>query len=198
MEYSSGFTKEKWSENDIYIVIELLLQGYKKKEILERVIDGNLFQLRSPLSIKNRFNMVYNRAISLDDVMQRCFISGSDYDRKALTLYSFTQVYRLPMEFFREVIIFKYEQNEMLYRNDFHDVFIDKAIISERVSEWRPETVKRLIRTLIMFYSEAGMIEKVDGTKYIIKPIHLSRELKKYAKENAPYLYSFSVLEEVK
>lgn len=197
MEYSSGFTKEKWSENDIYIVIELLLQGYEKKEILEKVIDGNLFQLRSPLSIKNRFNMVYNRANSLDKVMQQYFITSSDYDRKALTLYSFLQLYRLPMEFFREVIIFRYEQNEMLYRNDFHDVFIDKAIVSERVNGWRPETIKRLIRTLIMFYSEAGMIEKVDSTKYVIKPIHLGKELKKYAEENAPYLYSFSVLEEV-
>lgn len=197
MEYSSGFTKEKWSENDIYIVNELLLQGYEKKEILEKVIDGNLFQLRSPLSIKNRFNMVYNRANSLDKVMQMCFINGSDYDRKALTLYSFLRVYRLPMEFFIEVIILKYEQSEMLYRNDFHDIFADKANISERVKKWRPLTVKRLIRALIMFYSEAGLIEKIDSTKYVIKPIHLGKELKKYAEENAPYLYSFSVLEEV-
>src|SRR5699024_6628157 len=113
------------------------------------------------------------------------------------TLYSFLQVYRLPLEFFIEVIILKYQQGEMLYRNDFHDIFANKANISERVKFWRPETVKRLIRTLVMFYSEAQMIEKVDSTKYIIKPIHIGRELKKYAEENAPYLYSFSVLEEV-
>ncbi|WP_368730703.1 BrxA family protein [Herbaspirillum sp. VT-16-41] len=40
------------------VVINLILQGKNKKEILEEVTENNLFQLRSPLSIKNRFNMV--------------------------------------------------------------------------------------------------------------------------------------------
>src|SRR5699024_3574191 len=114
MEYSSGFTKEKWSENDIYVVIELLLKDKNKKEILETVIDKNLFQLRSPLSVKNRFNMVYNRAVSLDEDLQLFFLKSNDYDRKALTLYTFLNVYRLPKEFLNEVIIVKYEQNEIL------------------------------------------------------------------------------------
>src|SRR5699024_11606163 len=88
MEYSAGFTKEKWSENDIAVVIDLILQGKNKKEILEEVTENNLFQLRSPLSIKNRFNMVYNRAASLDDEMKQNFLRANDYDRKAITLRS--------------------------------------------------------------------------------------------------------------
>ncbi|UCZ53207.1 DUF1819 family protein [Bacillus shivajii] len=198
MEYSAGFTKEKWSENDIAIVIELMLLGKSKKEILEEVIEKNLFQLRSPVSIKNRFNMVYNRAAALDDEMKQHFLSANDYDRKALTLYSFLQVYRLPLEFYVEVIVYKYEQQESLYRNDFYYFFEDKANVSKRVSEWRPETIKRLINSLLMFYLEVRMIEKVDQTKYIIKPIHLSQDLKTYAKKNVPLLYSFSALEKVK
>lgn len=197
MEYSAGFTKEKWSENDIAVVIDLMLQGRNKKEILEEVIDKNLFQLRSPLSIKNRFNMVYNRAAALDDEMQQYFLKANDYDRKALTLYTFLQVYLIPLEFYIEVIVYKYEQQEPLYRNDFHYFFEDKANISERVNGWRPETIKRLIRSLRMFYIQANMIEEVDQTKYTIKPIHLTKDLKTYAEKNLPLLYSFSVLEKV-
>ena len=197
MEYSAGFTKEKWSENDIAIIIELMLQGKSKKDILEEVTRKNLFQLRSPVSIKNRFNMVYNRAAALDDEMKQHFLGASDYDRKALTLYSFLQVYRLPLEFYLEVLVYKYEQQEALYRNDFHYFFEDKANVSEKVNGWRPETIKRLINTLLMFYLEAKMIEKIDQSKYTINPIHLSKNLKTYAEKNVPLLYSFSVLEKV-
>src|SRR5699024_7565233 len=197
MEYSAGFTKEKWSENDITTILELMLEGKGKKEILEEVTEKNLFQLRSPISVKNRFNMVYNRATALDDEMKRHFLNANDYDRKAITLYTFLQVYRMPLEFYIEVIIFKYEQQEPLYSNDFHYFFEGKSAISEKVSRWRPETIKRLIRTLVLFFREAEMIEKVDQTKYIVKPIHMSQSLKTYAEKNLPLLYSFSVLEKV-
>jgi Putative inner membrane protein (DUF1819) len=197
MEYSAGFTKEKWSENDLEKVIELMLQDKNKKEIMEEVIEKNLFQLRSATSVKNRFNMVYNRASALDDKLKHHFLNSNDYDRKALTLYTFLQVYRLPLEFYIEVIVYKYEMQEVLYRNDFHYFFEEKANVSEKVKGWRPETIKRLISTLLLFYREAKMIEKVDHTKYIIRPIHISKDLKTYAEKNVPLLNSFSVLEKV-
>jgi Putative inner membrane protein (DUF1819) len=197
MEYSAGFTKEKWSENDLEKVIELMLQDKNKKEILEEVIEKNLFQLRSATSVKNRFNMVYNRASTLDDKLKHHFLNANDYDRKALTLYTFLQVYRLPLEFYIEVIVYKYEMQEVLYRNDFYYFFEEKANVSEKVKGWRPETIKRLISTLLLFYREAKMIEKVDQTKYIIRPIHISKDLKTYAEKNVSLLNSFSVLEKV-
>lgn len=197
MEYSAGFTKEKWSENEISIVLELMLQGKSKKDILEEITEKNLFQLRSPLSIKNRFNMVYNRASALDDKLKQHFVNASDYDRKALTLYSFLQVYRIPIEFYSEVIIYKYEQQELLYRNDFHYFFEVKANNSEKVSRWRPQTIKRLISTLNLFFREAKIIERVDQLKYNVKPIHISQSLKTYAEENIPLLYSFTLLKQV-
>lgn len=75
-EYSAGFTKEKWPENDIAIVIELLQKQNNKNQILEEIIDSNLFQLRSPVSIKNRFKMQYNRATALNNE----FLQANDYD----------------------------------------------------------------------------------------------------------------------
>lgn len=197
MQYSAGFTKEKWSENDIHIVLELMMQGKEKKEILDEIIEKNLFQLRSPISIKNRFNMVYKRATALDDELKNHFLNASDYDRKALTLYSFLYVYRIPLEFYWEKIVYKYELQESLFSNDFQYFFEEKASTSEKVNTWRPETIKRLIRTLMLFFRDAKMIEKVDQAKYLVKSIHMSQLLKTYAKKNVPLLYSFTVLEKV-
>lgn len=39
MGYSAGFTKEKWSENDIFIVLELMIDGKTKKEIIDKVTE---------------------------------------------------------------------------------------------------------------------------------------------------------------
>ncbi|WP_078145971.1 DUF1819 family protein [Exiguobacterium sp. HVEsp1] len=197
MEYSAGFTKEKWSENEIEVVLKLMSQGKVKKEILDEVMEQNSFQLRSPVSIKNRFNMVYNRAAVLDDEMKKHFLNASDYDRKALTLYSFLKVYRIPLEFYLEVIVFKYEQQESLYSNDFHYFFEGKADVSEKVSRWRPETIKRLVSSLVLFFRDSKMIDKIEPTKYQVKPIYMSQSLKTYAEQNAPLLYSFTILEKV-
>jgi Putative inner membrane protein (DUF1819) len=195
MEYSAGFTKEKWSENEIEVILKLMFQGKVKKEILDEVMEKNLFQLRSPVSIKNRFNMVYNRAAVLEDEMKKHFLNASDNDRKALTLYSFLQVYRIPLEFYWEVIVLKYEQQEPLYINDFHYFFEGKATVNEKVSHWRPETIKRLVRSMVLFFRDAKMIDRVEQTKYTVKSIHMSQSLKTYAEENAPLLYSFTILE---
>ncbi|MCD5325371.1 MULTISPECIES: DUF1819 family protein [Pontibacillus] len=197
MQYSAGFTKEKWSEHEMYIVIELMKQNKTKIEILDEVTEKNLFQLRSPVSIKNRFNMVYRRAAVLGDELQQHFLNAVDYDRRALTLYSFLQVYRVPLEFYWERIVYKYELQESLYANDFHYFFEEKANRDEKVRNWRAETVKRLIRSLNLFFKEANMIEKVDQTKYSIHPIHMTQSLRTYSEKNEPLLYSFTVLEKV-
>ncbi|MGY4691008.1 DUF1819 family protein [Salibacterium sp. K-3] len=197
MEYSAGFTKEKWSENDIAVVLKMLLQGKMKNDILEEVTEKNLFQLRSPISVNNRFNMVYKRAATLDDNLKQYFLDGSQFDRKALTLYSFLKVYRMPLEFYTEVIRLNYEHQNYLYNNDFYYFFEKKAKESEKVQLWRPETITRLIRTLTLFFKESEMITKVDQKKYEVRPIHMSQSLKNYAKESAPLLASFTNLKKV-
>jgi hypothetical protein len=195
MAYSASFTKEKWAEQEIGIVIELMLEDKTRKEVLETVTERNLFQLRSPVSVKNRFDMVYKRAEMFDYKMKKHFIEASDDDKKALTLYSFLKVYQLPLEFYYEVLLYKYESKEVLYTNDFFYFFEAKASISERVDTWRTDTVKRLISAMTLFFREANIIEKMNDKEVSIHPIHISNDLKSYAKEHMPLLHSFTTLE---
>ncbi|SDK32628.1 DUF1819 family protein [Lacicoccus qingdaonensis] len=195
MAYSASFTKEKWAEQEIGVVTELMLEGKTRKEALDTVTESNLFQLRSPVSVKNRFNMVYKRAEMFDDKIKKHFIAASDDDKKALTLYSFLKVYQLPLEFYYEVLLYKYETNEVLYTNDFFYFFEAKASISERVDTWRTVTIKRLISAMTLFFREAKILEKMNDKEFAIHPIYISNDLKAYAKEHMPLLYSFTTLE---
>ena len=195
MDYSAGFTKEKWSENEFEIVIPMMLQGMTKQEIFEKVAEDNLFQLKNYLSVQYRFDIVHRRARALSDPLKEMFMTGSDFDKKALTLFTFLLVYRFPLEFYCEVILYKYAKKESLYRGDFHDFFETKAIQDEKAKSFRPETVKRLIHSMMKFFKDAGMLHSVAENQFDITPLHLSQEVKEYARNHEPLLYSFSQLE---
>lgn len=194
MEYSAGFTKESWSEKEMEITLHLMLDGLNRKEVLDVILTKNLYQQRSPSSILNRFQMVYRRSNMLEDPLKEHFMKGNDYDRRALVLLSFNLAYRFPKEFFFEVLVNKYLQNEKLLKSDIGYFFEKKALESEKVKQWRPETVKRLISTLILFFRQSGMIEATSQQEYKIYPLYISKTLKDYAEKNNSLLSHFSEL----
>lgn len=194
MEYSAGFTKESWSEKEMAIVIELILKGMNRQEIVDHVLRMNLFQLRSSASVLNRFQMVYRRSKLLDDHLKELFLSANDLDRKALVLLSFLKAYRFPKEFFYEVLVNKYNENKKLLKSDISYYFEKKGMESEKVKGWRPDTVKRLTNSIILFFRESGMLKVVNKQEYEIIPLYISKNLKSYAENQNFLLREFSVL----
>ncbi|MBM7583927.1 hypothetical protein JOC86_000464 [Bacillus pakistanensis] len=190
MEYSAGFTSEGWFQNEINIVLPLKIKGLSKSEILERIIEQNLFQLRSESSIKKRFQMVYRRSETFNGELSKLYIDGSRLDQKALLLYSYLKCYRLPYEFFNEVILYNYRNSKLIIQNIDVEYFIErKEGESEKVAGWRPETKKRLRSSILMFFRESGMLKEEKVDTYQINPLHMSNQLKTYAKEQDPLLY---------
>ncbi|MDQ0156525.1 DUF1819 family protein [Robertmurraya andreesenii] len=182
LEYSAGFTSEGWFQNEINIVLPLKIEGLPRSEILERVLEKNLFQLRSESSIKKRFQMVYRRTETFNTELAKLYINGSRLDQKALLLYSYLKCYRLPFEFFNEVILYNYRNNKPFIQNIDVEFFIErKESESEKVAGWRPETKKRLRSSILMFFKEGGMLQEENSDTFRIHPLHLSSRLKSYA-----------------
>lgn len=195
MEYSAGFTSEGWFQNEINIVLPLKIEGLSKSVILERIIEQNLFQLSSESSIKKRFQMVYRRSETFSGELLKLYLFGSRLDQKALLLYSYLKCYRLPYEFFNEVILYNYRNNRSIIKNiDVEFFFERKEGESEKVSGWRPETKKRLRSSILMFFRESGMLQEEKADTYQINPLHLSNKLKTYVKEHEPLIYLLSEL----
>ncbi len=193
MEYSAGFTSEGWFQNEINIVLPLKIEGLSKGEILERIIEQNFFQLRSESSIKKRFQMVYRRSQTFSDELSKLYIDGSRLDQKALLLYSYLKCYRLPYEFFNEVILYNYRNNKSIVQNIDVEFFIErKEGESEKVLGWRPETKKRLRSSILMFFRESGMLQEEKVDTYQINPLHMSNALKTFARKHDPLLYLLS------
>ncbi|MEJ9280660.1 DUF1819 family protein [Ureibacillus thermosphaericus] len=195
LDYSAGFTSEGWFQNEMYIVLQLKKSGLSRKEILNDIIEKNSFQMRSESGIRKRFQMVYRRSETFNDELIQFYLMGSRHDQKALLLYSYLRCYRIPYEFYLEVIKYNYLNNKPLIQTVEIDYFIErKETESEIVANWRPDTKKRLRSSILLFFRESGMLQKKDSVTYEISPIHMSTKLKEYAKEYDKLLYSFSEL----
>ncbi|MEG6534402.1 DUF1819 family protein [Caldifermentibacillus hisashii] len=195
LDYSAGFTSEGWFQNEMYIVLQLKKSGLSRKEILNDIIEKNSFQMRSESGIRKRFQMVYRRSETFNDELIQFYLMGSRHDQKALLLYSYLRCYRIPYEFYLEVIKYNYLNNKALIQTVEIDYFIErKETESEIVANWRPDTKKRLRSSILLFFRESGMLQKKDSVTYEISPIHMSTKLKEYAKEYDKLLYSFSEL----
>ena len=195
LDYSAGFTSEGWFQNEMYIVLQLKKSGLSRKEILNDIIEKNSFQMRSESGIRKRFQMVYRRSETFNDELIQFYLMGSRHDQKALLLYSYLRCYRIPYEFYLEVIKYNYLNNRPLIQTVEIDYFIErKETESESVANWRPDTKKRLRSSILLFFRESGMLQKKNSVTYEISPIHMSTKLKEYAKEYDKLLYSFSEL----
>lgn len=189
MEYSAGFTSEGWFQTEMNIVLAYKIEGLSRSLMIESILEKNLFQLRSESSIKKRFQIVYRRSEAFNQELARFYIDGSRLDQKALLLYSFLKSYRLPYEFFNEVLLYNYRNKKTIVQGIDVDFFIErKSGESEKVARWRPETVKRLRSAMILFFREGGLLQQKEADIYEISPLHMSAQLKAYAKEHDPLL----------
>lgn len=65
-EYNGGLTREQFLFYEIRIVAKLILQGYSRDEILEKVQEENLFQFPTERMVKNMVGTCFKRIDALD------------------------------------------------------------------------------------------------------------------------------------
>lgn len=183
MEYSAGFTSEGWFQQEIEHVLDQLHKGLSREEIKNKIIEENLFLLRSESGISKRFQMVYRRAKTLYPTLSEYYFNGTNSDQKVLLLYSFLKCYRYAYENFYELIVYRYQhKNGTLQVSDMNFYMEEKEQQSEKIANWHIATKKKINSTLLLFYRESGMIELVED-EYKVSPLHVSQALKQYVEE---------------
>jgi hypothetical protein len=194
MEYSAGFTSEGWFQQEIECVLDQLQKGLSREEIKNKIIEENMFLLRSESAISKRFQMVYRRAKTLYPTLSEYYFNGTNSDQKVLLLYSFLKCYRYAYENFYELIVYRYQhKNGTLQVSDMSFYMEEKEQQSEKIGNWHIATKKKINSTLLLFYRESGMIELVED-EYKVSPLHLSQALKQYAEEQDSLLKALVTL----
>lgn len=195
MEYSSGLGGERWYQQDIEYVLNLLDKGLTRDEIRSIVLNENPFLVKTESALHKRFQLVLKRASSLSTELRTLYLSGTKYDKKALILYTFLKTYRYAYENFYELIIYRYQQkNKQFVLGHLQSFMEEKEQQSVIVSKWSQISKKKVNNALLLFYSEGGIIELNEGV-YFITPLHVSTQLKDYATKKDRLLQAIITLQ---
>jgi len=193
--YSAGFTSTGLFKQEIREVLRLQKRGLSRTEIVQEVLDHNLFQMRSEAGIRARLIKVLQRISSFDGTLLVAYLEGTRFEENALNLYSYLHAYRLPYEFFREIVLYDYLHHQGILRKVELDFFFErKEAETEEIARWSPKTKQRLKSSMMMFFRECGLLTEKEKNVYQITPLHVNRELKEYALDHYPVLALLTTL----
>ncbi len=179
-EYSAGAVKFSFWFMEFKKVVRLLTEGKSYQEIKEVVENENLFAAATPARARQIYSTVTARIKSLDDSFYPIFLKGDLSTQKLFALTAALAHDRLFFDFVYEVIREKIiiGSNEYADR-DIRIFFQNKQLQDEKVAKWTDETLNRLGRSYKTMLYEAGVTDKANGTRKILRPI-LDREMEQW------------------
>ena len=161
--YSAGFTSTGLYKQEIREVLRLQRKGLSRTEIVQEVLDHNLFQMRSEAGIRDKLQKVLQRISSFDRTLLESYIEGTRFEENALILYSYLHTFRLPYEFFMEIVLYNYLHHQGVLRKVELDFFFErKESETEVIARWSPNTKQRLKSSMLMFFRECSLLTEKE------------------------------------
>lgn len=152
--------------------IELLAAGIRFDEIRELCRTENIFRAPSEARAVQIYNTVSDRVETLGYDYYRMFLDSDERTRKLFNLAAIMANNTLFFDFMYEMVREKMIDGVDAYGTaDVNAFFLEKRRQGSRVAEWKEETCRRLGRNFNVYLFEAGMIDRVNGDKKIIRPV---------------------------
>lgn len=165
-------------------VAELLDRGMDSKEIVESVLEENLFQLASKDRAERFCSEILKRLNLLDDYLFRYFLKADTQTSKAILLYALLKRDRLFSEWMREVVWDKFLIMDWIYQKKETKSFINrKSEQDETINSWIETTKNTLMSVYHQILVEVGMATS-NGEELYLQPLIINPEVKKYLVEN--------------
>lgn len=150
--YGSGqLTREQFLFFEMRITAGLMSEGLTEKEIIDRVINENLFQYPTERTIKTIASACLKRLQSLDDEVLIDAIKSQPMEvSKQICLYAMMKRYRLVWDFMVTVIGEKYSQQNFSFSPvDVNTFFLQLQEQDDYVAGWTENTMKKIRSVLI-------------------------------------------------
>ncbi|MEN6390808.1 MAG: DUF1819 family protein [Syntrophomonas sp.] len=180
--YSARLTGTSYLFFEMRIVADLMLKGLSKTDIDELVREQNLFQYRTPRSIKKRLGAIFTRLEVLDQQLLTMLAHGDTQNAKLVALYSILKTDTLFFEFCIEVLREKYLTNqESIDVVDFRNFFSHKGEQSTVVLSWHEYTVYKLRQVYTRILRESGLLK--GAKKLTISPTVMDLGLKNHLRQ---------------
>lgn len=188
-EYSAGAVKVSFWFVEFRKTVECLNKGQGFAQIKSLVLNENLFAAPTTMRANQIFNTVTGRIKSLDDSFIPLFLQRDLSTQKLFALVAAMAYDTLFFDFVYEVIREKIILGTCeLSDSDVRVFFKDKQQQNEKVAGWMEATLIRLGRCYKTMLYEAGLIDKTNVVRKILRPI-LDPDLQRWLELNDMNIY---------
>lgn len=186
---SGSLTMEQFLFYETRIVAKLMVDdGLSEEEIINRVLDENLFQFPTERKIKRIARACIRRLNGLNDPGLVGVIAHSPVEvAKQACLYAMMKQYKLVWDYMVTVIGEKYREQDFSYgRMDLNVFFMRLQEQDDEVASWSDATVKKLKSVLNRILIENEYIDGPRATK--LNPVLISSEVENAIRANGDEL----------
>ena len=161
-------------------IAELLSQGISIEKIRSKVLDDDIFQLRSRVSRLGMLRSVLNFFDGLSDNYLDFLTRGDLELRKLTLLFLILRHNRLLRDFVHEFLLDKLSRmDSAIYRNEINAFFTVKREQIPTLSAWSDSTFQKAVSNSILALVKSGVLHPLDQKdKYQICAFPVPTQLK--------------------
>ena len=181
--YNGSLTREQFLFHEMRIVASLIVEGCSDDEVLDRIINDNLFQFPTERMVRNISKVCIRRVHGLEDEQLIHSLAHDPVDvAKQVCLYAMMKDSRLVWDFMITVIGEKYRTQDMHFNNmDMNTFFFRLQEQDDTVASWSDSTVKKIKSVLKRVLIENDYI---DGSRSSnLNPVLIESKLENSIRE---------------
>lgn len=181
---SAQITREQFLFYEMRTAAKLMREGLDGDEIIDRIVDENLFQYPTEKSIRQMAKACVNRLKGMgDEDLIEAVASRSSETAKQICMYAMMKQYRLVWDFMITVIGEKYRmQNFSFSQMDVNVFFMQLQEQDDYVAGWSETTVKKIRQILIRILAENEYLDNIKSDH--INPVWLNPVLENAIRSN--------------
>ena len=171
---SAQITREQFLFYEMRTTARLMCEGVNNDEIIDQIVENNLFQYPTEKSIRHMAKVCINRLKALgDESLVRAIASQSAETAKQICMYAMMKQYRLVWDFMIIVIGEKYQMKNFSFSQmDVNVFFMQLQEQDDYVAEWSENTIKKIRQVLIHVLVENEYLDNIKASH--INPVWLN------------------------
>lgn len=181
---SAQITREQFLFYEMRTTAKLMREGLGDEEIVNRILEENLFQYPTEKSIRQMAKACIARLKGLgDEDLVEVVVSQSSEAAKQICMYAMMKQYRLVWDFMITVIGEKYRmQNFSFSKMDVNVFFMQLQEQDDYVARWSENTMKKIRQILIRMLAENDYLDSIKADH--INPVWLNPVLENAIRSN--------------
>lgn len=181
---SAQITREQFLFYEMRTTARLMEEGLEDNEIIERIIQENLFQYPTEKSVRRMALTCLKRLDGLDNESLVTAIATRSQDTaKQICLYAMMKQYRLIWDFMITVIGEKYRLFDMSFgKIDINGYFFRLQEQDDWVATWSDSTISKLKQVIIKLLVDNEYLDSTKAEK--LNPVLISPILESAIRES--------------